>query len=127
MEDLLEIGPRVSGQRRRFTAEQKKRLLDLTMEPGRSVTEVARIYGIAPSQMFTWRRAMEDGGNEGLKANERVVPESELKKAQNRIKELERALGRKTMDVEILREAVRIAREKKWISPKKFPGEEDIQ
>ena len=37
---------------------------------------------------------------ESLKSNERLVPESELKKAQARIKELERVLGRKTMDVE---------------------------
>jgi transposase len=53
---------------------------------------------------------------ESLKSNERLVPESELKKAQARIKELERVLGRKTMDVEILEEAVRIGREKKLIS-----------
>jgi|TARA_B100000959_G_C14591483_1_gene464206 transposase len=76
---------------------------------------------------------MDDATEESLKSNERLVPESELKKAQARIKELERALGRptgcrkcrertgvrsgrKTMDVEILEEAVRIGREKKLIS-----------
>jgi transposase len=70
---------------------------------------------------------MEDGGEKGLEANEEVVPKSELKKAEARIRELERKLGQKTMDVEILREAVRIAREKKWIPQKKFPGEDDIR
>ena len=59
---------------------------------------------------------MDDATNKGLKANQRVVPESELKKANARIRELERMLGRKTMENEILQEAVRIAREKKWIS-----------
>ena len=34
-----------------------------------------------------------------------MVPVSELKAAQQRIKELERALGRKTMEVEILQAA----------------------
>ena len=59
---------------------------------------------------------MDDATEESLKSNERLVPGSELKKARARIKELERALGRKTMDVEILEEAVRLAREKKLIS-----------
>jgi transposase len=38
-------------------------------------------------------------------ANEEVVPVSLLREAQQRIKELERALGRKTMEVEILHAA----------------------
>ncbi len=76
---------------------------------------------------------MDDATEESLKSNERLVPKSGLKKTQARIKELERALGRptgcrkcrertgvrsgrKTMDVEILEEAVRIGREKKLIS-----------
>lgn len=67
--------------------------------------------------MFLWRRAMDDATNKSLKANERLVPESEIKKLEARIRELERALGRKTMDVEILTEAVRIGKEKKLISP----------
>jgi transposase len=41
-----------------------------------------------------------------------VVTESELKKAQERIKRLERLLGQKTEEVEVLKEAVRIGREK---------------
>ena len=62
--------------------------------------------------MFLWRRTMDDAADKSLKANERVVPESEVKKLKARIRELERALGRKTMDVEILTEAVEIARKK---------------
>ena len=55
---------------------------------------------------------MDDATKKGLKANQRVVPESELKKANAKIRELERMLGRKTMENEILQEAVKIAREK---------------
>ncbi|CAN0559432.1 unnamed protein product [Laminaria digitata] len=68
---------------------------------------------MSPSVMFLWRRAMDDASDKGLKSNERVVPESEVKKLEARIKELERALGRKTMDVEILTEAVKLANQKK--------------
>jgi hypothetical protein len=47
-----------------------------------------------------------EGATVAVQAGEDVVPASALKAAQQRIKELERALGRKTMEVEIL-EAVR--------------------
>ena len=59
---------------------------------------------------------MDDAAENGLKANERVVPESEVKKLEARIKELERALGRKTMENEILQEAMKIVEEKKRTS-----------
>jgi transposase len=101
-------------------------------ETGNSISEVARRYGLAPSTMFQWRRAMDDATKKSLKANEKVVPESEVKKLKARIRELERALGKKSLQVEILEEAVEIAREKRltsrgsssdegneWLSPKR--------
>ena len=63
---------------------------------------------------------MENGEEKGLESGEEVVPASKLKEAEARIRELERALGRKTMENEILHEAVRIGREKKLISPAKL-------
>lgn len=113
----IQIEKAGSNGRRRFTPEQKKALLSEAEKPGQSISEVARRYSIAPSMMFAWRRAMSDGANEGLKKGERVVAQSELKAARKRIRELERQLGRKTMDVEILKEAVEVAHEKKLISP----------
>jgi transposase len=41
---------------------------------------------------------------------------SEVKELRTQVRELERLLGRKTMEVEILKDAIRIAREKKLIS-----------
>ena len=109
----VEFAAPEAGRRRRYTPEQKRTLLAEAARPGRSISEVARSYGIAPSVMFLWRRSMDDAGDEALKANEKVVPESEVKKLETRIKELERALGRKTMEVEILQEAVRLTEKKK--------------
>jgi transposase len=60
---------------------------------------------------------MDDAGDEGLKSNEKVYPASEVKKLKARIAELERALGRKTVDNEILTYAVELAVEKKLITP----------
>jgi len=44
------------------------------------------------------------------------VPESEVKRLKARIRELERTLGKKSLQVEILEEALEIARENKLIS-----------
>lgn len=49
-------------------------------------------------------------------ANETVVPASELQEAIKRIKQLEGALGRKTLENEILKEAVDFAKARKWIA-----------
>lgn len=49
-------------------------------------------------------------------ANETVVPASDLQDAMRRIKQLEGALGRKTLENKILKEAVYFAKSKKWIA-----------
>ena len=46
-----------SGQRRRrWTASEKVRIVEETFEPGMTVSLVARRHGVAPNQLFTWRR-----------------------------------------------------------------------
>ncbi|RYF46306.1 MAG: IS3 family transposase, partial [Cytophagaceae bacterium] len=71
---------------------------------------------IAPSQLYQWRRAMEKGALTGVGSQEELVAKSELRKLQERMRRLERLLGMKTEEVEVLKEAVRIGREKKLIS-----------
>ena len=112
-------------RRRRWTPEQKLAWVQRTTEPGMSVSLVAREAGISTSQLFQWRKAYLEGSLVAVGANEPVVPASELQDAQKRIKQLEAALGRKTLENEILKEAVDSAKAKKWIarSPA-FPGDE---
>ena len=43
-------------RRRRWTASEKVRMVEETFEPGMTVSLVARRYGVAPNQLFTWRR-----------------------------------------------------------------------
>jgi hypothetical protein len=54
---------------------------------------------------------MDDGSMAGLEAGESVVAQTELRQLQGQVRELERLLGRETLENEILRDAVRIARE----------------
>ena len=58
-------------------------------------------------------------------ANETLAPASELQEAMRHIKQFEGALGSKTLENEILNEAVDFAKAKKWIvrSPV-LPGDE---
>ena len=100
-------------RRRRYTAEEKVRLVEQTMQPGMTVSAVARLHGVSPSLLFGWRRRMAEGGQEAVRADEEVVPISRVRELENRVRELERLLGRKTMETEILREALEQARPKK--------------
>jgi transposase len=59
-----------------------------------------------------------------LGADESVVPESEVKTLKARVRELERLLGRKTMETEILKEALEVAREKKLLLRSPLPKPE---
>jgi transposase len=103
-------------RRRRWTPEQKLEIVKQTNEPGSSVSMVARQFGITAAQLFQWRKAYLQGSLMAVVANETVIPASELQEAMRRIKQLEGALGRKTLENEILKEAVDFAKAKKWIA-----------
>ena len=102
-------------RRRRWTPEEKRALLEEAEHPGSSVSAVARKYGVNPNQMFHWRKLMREGALVAVGADDHVVPASEVKQLKAQIRELERLLGKKTMETEILRDAIRIAREKKLL------------
>ena len=88
---------------------------------------MARKYGIHPNQVFKWRRLMYSGALSAMRADEEVVPASEVKSLKGKVRELERLLGKKTMEVEILKDALEIAREKKLISRIPLLPKDDTQ
>jgi transposase len=79
-----------------------------------TVSLVARQHGVAASQLFLWRKQYQEGSLTAVAAGEQVVPASELASAMKQIKELQRLLG-KTMENELLKEAVEYGRQK-WIA-----------
>ena len=113
-------------RRRRWSVAEKIRIVQECEQPGMSVSYVARKYDLAPNMLFRWRRLMREGGLSAIQANEPVIGASEVRQLKNRIRELERLLGKKTMENEILKEAIEIAREKKLISRVPLPPEDDI-
>ena len=93
-------------RRRRWPTEEKLRIVEETHLPGNTVSLVARRHGIAANPLFTWRRLMAQGALTAASAGEEVVPASEYRAAQQQIRELQRLLGKKELENEILREAV---------------------
>lgn len=67
-------------RRRRWTPAEKLALVAETYEPGMSVSLVARRHGIAPNQLFTWRRLANQGALTATRAEEEVVPTSDYRK-----------------------------------------------
>ena len=112
--------------RRRWSLQEKMRLIEEASQPGMSVSFVARKYGVAPNLLFRWRKLMREGGKEAIKADNEVVSVAELKALKRQVRELERLLGKKTMENEILKDALSLAREKKLISRTPLPFEDDI-
>ncbi len=112
------------ARRRRFSTELKLAVVAETMQPGMSISYVARRHGLSPSLVFRWRRLMSEGGKQAVQADEEVIAASEVRRLQDRVRELERLLGRKTMEVEILKEALDLARAKKptLLSHSPLPG-----
>jgi len=101
-------------RRRRWSPAEKVRMVEETYEPGSTVSLVARRHGVAPNQLFTWRRLAAQGALTAAGAEEEVVPASEYRALQNQVRELHRLLGKKTLEAEILKEALEVA-----VGPKK--------
>jgi transposase len=48
-------------RRRRWSVEEKLRIVSESNEPGARVTEVAARHAVYPGLLFTWRRQVRDG------------------------------------------------------------------
>jgi transposase len=103
-------------RRRRWSIQEKSALVRRTYEPGMSVSLVAREAGVSAGLLFQWRKLDRQGALVAVSAGEAVVPASELAAARAEIAKLQRVLGKKTLENEILKEAVEYAAEKKWIA-----------
>ena len=99
-------------RRRRYSVDQKLAVLEEAAQPGMTISYIARRHGISPSLIFGWRRRMSEGGKEAVRADDEVVARSEILALQKQVRELQRVLGKKTLENEILREAVKVAHEK---------------
>ena len=86
------------SRKRRWPAEQKLAVLQ-EWKNGVPLEEVCRKYALNAAQMYRWKRSLE----QGLKESGEMAPRSQVVGLQKRVEELERALGRKALEVEVLK------------------------
>lgn len=96
---------RGSDGRRRFSAEFKREQLARIERGEITIAELSREVQIDQSVVRRWKHLIERGSTTAVTANEDVVPASDLRVALQRVRELERLVGKKAMEVEILQAA----------------------
>jgi len=111
------------GRRRRWTAAEKLRIVEETLDERTSISVVARRNGVAPNLLYRWRQLMLEGGSVAVSEDDDVTSNKVVRQLEDRIRELDRQLGRKTLEVEILREAPDKSRSKASLCPPLVRGQ----
>ena len=115
------------GRRRRWSAAEKLRIVEETLDERASISVVARRNGVAPNLLYRWRRLMLEGGSVAVSEDDDVTSNRVVRQLEDRIRELERQLGRKTLEAEILREALDKSRSRKPTLLARSPLKDDFQ
>jgi transposase-like protein len=92
------------GKYRSWTAQQKLEIVLAGLRGDRPARDVCREHGISETLYYTWREKLFEGGLGALAGKEE---RSGLRELRRKIAELERALGRKTYELEIAGKALR--------------------
>ena len=98
-----------SRKHRSFTPEQKLEIVLAGLRGDRPVRDVCRSYEISEALYYQWRERLIEGGKAALATSrDRKPPEAaELAELKRKVGQLERALGRKTYELEIAGELSR--------------------
>ncbi len=115
------------GARRYWSAPEKLRIVEETLSGHESVSAVARRNGVRPNLLYRWRKLMLEGGTVAVRGDDDVTSNKTVRQMELRIRELERQLGRKTMETEILKEALEKSRLKKPTLHARSLKEDDFQ
>jgi transposase len=86
-------------KRRRFTQDFKRSVVEQLLSETAGPAELCRRYNIASGQLYTWKKQYADG-----KLDPEPSKEAEL---EARVRDLERLLGKVTLENEFLKKAVR--------------------
>jgi transposase-like protein len=95
---------------RNFSPDQKTEIVVAGLRGDRTVRDVCREHGIAETLYYQWRDRLLEGGKAALATSRdrgKDPRDVELAEARKRIAALERALGRKSYEVEVARELLR--------------------
>jgi transposase len=110
-------------RRRRITQDFKRSIVEQLLSETAGPAELCRRYNIASGQLYTWKRQYAGG-----KLDPDPSREAEL---EARVRELERLLGKVTLENEFLKKAVRNSlkqtQKKESLLPKTAPSSETLK
>ena len=89
---------------RKFSAQQKTELVLASLRGPKTIARLCREHDISESLLRKWREQFLAAGAERLSGKQERTEADELRRQVSR---LERALGRKTMEVEVAGELLR--------------------
>ncbi len=72
-----------TARRRRWSADEKLRIVSESLESGETISSVARRNGVAANLLYRWRRLMSEGGAVAVGANEAAVGTSEVRRLES--------------------------------------------
>ena len=89
---------------RKFTAQQKSELVLASLRGEKTIAELCREHEISETLLRRWREQFLVAGAERLSGK---AERTELDELRGQVRRLERALGRKTLEVEVAGELLR--------------------
>ncbi len=103
----------ISTEYDRYTVDFKRLAVALTLHPDILATEVAEHLGIHPVMLYRWRMEMRKGEIPGKDKVDDIVTETDIIKANRRIKQLEATLEETAMERDFLKKAERFFQDQK--------------
>jgi transposase-like protein len=89
--------------RRKFSPEEKLVIVLAGLKENANIAEICRNHGISQTLFYRWKDAFLQGGKAFL---DNRAGKKENKILQARIDQLEKTLGRKALEIEILKKAL---------------------
>jgi len=130
----MKKGLRKKRVMRVFTEEVRRQVVKEYEMGMMSIKELCEFYGISSTSLYNWINKYSKFAAKSLKVVEMAESkEHRIKELQERVKELERAVGQKQMQIEYLEKMIDIAKEEYQIDIKKnysiprFDGSENIK
>ncbi len=97
---------RTPRSQRRFTLSEKLAIVRESLAPGVTASYVARRHGLALNVLYYWRKAYRELLQTDLTgaAGERSPADAEIEDLRLQVRNLERLLGQRTLEIALLKE-----------------------
>ena len=119
---MLKNGKRITKQRR-FSEDFKLKIVKEYESGKSSVLELEKIYDISNSMIYNWIYKYSNYNKKSIQVVEMKNSQAfKIKQMEARIKELERAVGQKQMNIDFLEKMIDLAKEQFKIDIKKNFG-----